>query len=323
MATLVSVIIPTYNRVSLLARALESVVAQTIDNIEVIVIDDNSTDETQTLLIDFTTKYPFITSYINPNERGASSARNYGISKAQGKYIAFLDSDDEWMAHHLKTSLHYLETYPEQVDLVTANPLRVNQLTNEVYRYDEIELGLYDYSILEKGYLFKRETLLNTALSRRIMTTQTIVAKRQLLQQTSFNTDIIWGEDNMYILDLAALKPNVLHLQDYHVKYWAHEDNITNNIGQKDQDYIDEATIGMSKFYFTVLEKFSAEIKHNQEAKDRIANFIFWQLGYSVYCRRNEFESAISCFHKAMQLSPYKLRFYKTYIATQLKRLFK
>ncbi|MDP5032266.1 glycosyltransferase family 2 protein, partial [Paraglaciecola sp.] len=82
MSVIVSVIIPTYNRISLLSRALESVIAQDTNNIQVIVIDDNSTDNTQALLADYATKHPFISYYLNPNERGASSARNYGISKA-------------------------------------------------------------------------------------------------------------------------------------------------------------------------------------------------------------------------------------------------
>jgi len=93
----VSVIVPTFNRQVLLDRALRSVVAQTLQPQEIIVVDDGSTDDTQAMLH---TKYPHINYYFVDNQ-GVSAARNKGISVASSPWIAFLDSDDEWLPEKL------------------------------------------------------------------------------------------------------------------------------------------------------------------------------------------------------------------------------
>ena len=90
---LVSFVIPTHNRANVLKECLESVVNQTYQNIEVVVVNDHSADNTVTILQDYESKYNFF-KYFNCEERGASSARNLGIKMAKGEYIAFMDDDD-------------------------------------------------------------------------------------------------------------------------------------------------------------------------------------------------------------------------------------
>ncbi|MCA1961107.1 MAG: glycosyltransferase [Desulfomonile sp.] len=90
---LVSVIIPTYNRAGVIGRAVRSVLAQSHRDLELIVVDDGSTDGTAKALAEFSHEATILRQ---PN-RGVSSARNLGISHAKGELIAFLDSDDEWL----------------------------------------------------------------------------------------------------------------------------------------------------------------------------------------------------------------------------------
>ncbi len=104
----ISVIIPTYNRYEVLKRALASVYAQTHKAKEVIVIDDGSIDETSQIIKDF----PDI-KYFYQDNAGVSSARNLGIQKAQYKWIAFLDSDDEWHRDKLQEHLELHLSSPE------------------------------------------------------------------------------------------------------------------------------------------------------------------------------------------------------------------
>jgi glycosyltransferase involved in cell wall biosynthesis len=94
----VSVIIPTHNRAHVLERALDSVLAQTRVPTEIIVVDDGSSDDTAVLL---RSRYPWIRSLYQPN-RGVSAARNRGIMAARSEWLAFLDSDDEWLPHKLE-----------------------------------------------------------------------------------------------------------------------------------------------------------------------------------------------------------------------------
>jgi len=103
---LISVIIPTYNRVQLLKRAVASVIDQSYRNIELIIVDDGSTDDTSS----FVRSVNRDIHYIAIHHSGVSAARNRGIEAAAGAWIAFLDSDDYWLKDKLERQLHYVHT---------------------------------------------------------------------------------------------------------------------------------------------------------------------------------------------------------------------
>ena len=104
----ISVIIPTYNRATSLERALNSVFAQTCAPAEVIVIDDGSADHTGKMIIE---KFPQV-KYFYQQQKGVSTARNLGIGKAQGEWLAFLDSDDAWLQDKLAMQMQALQKQP-------------------------------------------------------------------------------------------------------------------------------------------------------------------------------------------------------------------
>lgn len=105
----VSVIIPTYNRARLVVEAIESVLHQTAPPREIIVIDDGSTDETPRALESFGNR---IIS-IHQENQGVGAARNRGLAMAQGRYLAFLDSDDIWLEFKLELQIAVMERIPE------------------------------------------------------------------------------------------------------------------------------------------------------------------------------------------------------------------
>ncbi|MFC6990634.1 glycosyltransferase family 2 protein [Haladaptatus sp. GCM10025707] len=91
----VSVVIPTYNRSEEVTHAIDSVLAQTYDDFELLVVDDGSTDDTEEVVTSYDDdRVKFIEHEEN---QGAPAARNTGIEHAEGEYVAFLDSDDEWL----------------------------------------------------------------------------------------------------------------------------------------------------------------------------------------------------------------------------------
>ena len=98
----VSVIIPEYNRSKLLSLAIESALNQTYQDLEIIVIDDGSTDNTKEVVEGFIKQDSRVKYIQHENNKGASAARNTGIMSAKGEYIAFLDSDCQWMPEKIE-----------------------------------------------------------------------------------------------------------------------------------------------------------------------------------------------------------------------------
>lgn len=117
---MISAIVPTYNRAEVLPIALNSILAQTYKDFEVIVVDDGSTDSTGAVLKPYLERPNF--KYIFQENKKQAAARNRGISEASGKYIAFLDSDDFWYPKKLELQLRILEDNPE-IGMVSSNQL--------------------------------------------------------------------------------------------------------------------------------------------------------------------------------------------------------
>jgi glycosyltransferase involved in cell wall biosynthesis len=109
MPPLVSVIIPTYNRASLVKEAVDSVLAQSYRNFELIVVDDGSTDGTACELA----RYRDALQLVWQTHRGVAAARNSGVRRAKGEYLAFLDSDDLWLRKKLETQTDFMAHNPQ------------------------------------------------------------------------------------------------------------------------------------------------------------------------------------------------------------------
>jgi len=109
VSPIVSVIIPTYNRWPMVGKAIESVLAQSYQAWELIVVDDGSNDGTSEHLA----QYGAGVRSVSRQRSGVAAARNYGVGIASGRYVAFLDSDDLWMARKLEIQTAFMEQHPE------------------------------------------------------------------------------------------------------------------------------------------------------------------------------------------------------------------
>lgn len=107
---LVSVVIPTYNRANLLPDAIDSVFAQTYRNWKLIIVDDGSTDDTREVVQRYSCQR---LRYIHQSQAGVAAARNRGIRVSEGRYIAFLDSDDVWYPNKLTEQIELIRKYPD------------------------------------------------------------------------------------------------------------------------------------------------------------------------------------------------------------------
>jgi glycosyltransferase involved in cell wall biosynthesis len=112
-----SVIIPLYNKGPYIKRAIQSVLSQKIQDIELIIVDDGSADNGAEIVKNIADSRIRL---IQQKNTGVSGARNRGVTEATGDFIAFLDADDEWMPHHLEAILRLMEKYPEAGMFTTA-----------------------------------------------------------------------------------------------------------------------------------------------------------------------------------------------------------
>lgn len=107
---LFSIITPVFNRADCIARCLESVVKQNYSSVEMLIVDDGSSDETAAIIESFTKEYDFMTLHRFSTNKGVNAARNWGIQNSRGQYILFLDSDD----HFVDNALCGIEKYVSQ-----------------------------------------------------------------------------------------------------------------------------------------------------------------------------------------------------------------
>lgn len=165
----VSVVIPVYNLAAYLPEAIESVLRQSYQPLEIIVVDDGSTDDTELVLRAYWQKIV----YLKQERKGAAAARNRGIQGSSGKYIAFLDADDLWMPDRLQEQVRYLDEDPE-VGLVCSDfsvvsdsgsilPSLLNSCRNarSGYVFNEV---IQDYFILTSSAMIRRSCLDETGL---------------------------------------------------------------------------------------------------------------------------------------------------------------
>lgn len=138
----ISVIIPTFNRKKTLGRAIQSVSDQSLSPFEILIIDDGSNDGTKEWVKE---SFQDI-KYIYQNNQGVSSARNKGIKYAYGDWIAFLDSDDEWLPSKLY----------EQVKAIGSNPEIKFFHTNEIWIRNEVRVNQMKKHKKHGGYIFEK-----------------------------------------------------------------------------------------------------------------------------------------------------------------------
>lgn len=141
---LVSIIIPTFNRAKVVGRAVESVLKQSFKNFECVVVDDGSTDETDDVLSTFANKI----NVIKTENRGVSAARNRGADSAKGKYIAFLDSDDEWKKEKLAKQYRFMAESGCKISQTDEVWIRKGKFVNKSNKYKRASGNIF-YNCLE------------------------------------------------------------------------------------------------------------------------------------------------------------------------------
>lgn len=162
-----SIILPTFNRAHTLPRALQSVAQQTFKDFELWVIDDGSTDKTTELVQKFRTEFPKLNMHIlhGPN-RGVSHARNLGIQNSSAPWLAFLDSDDEWLPEKLKLQAEFINKNPESLvvhgeEIWIRNEVRVNPMKKHKKSGGKIFIPSLELCLMSPSTIAIKRSVLN------------------------------------------------------------------------------------------------------------------------------------------------------------------
>ncbi len=197
----ISVIMPVYNGEKLLTTAIESVLKQNQPSLELIIVDDGSTDNSKEIAKSFENQI----KYLYQENQGAGAARNHGLENARGDIIGFLDADDLWPADILSRQLHHLED--DQVELVMGHTQCVREI--------ETEDGKIGFEKLTDPLLVP---LMGSYMLR-----------KSVFQKVGyFNPELRMSEDVDWFLQVRECGVKIVTMPEVTLLYRRHQDNITN-----------------------------------------------------------------------------------------------
>lgn len=225
---MISVIIPTYNRASVLGRAIRSVLDQKNAEFEVLVIDDGSTDNTEEIVHAFykpqgrghhlafganpSSPKTLPLKFISQANRGVSAARNTGIAHAKGEWLAFLDSDDEWMPGMLEAQMSFFEKNPDY---------KICQ-TEEIWIRGGVRVNKMKKHEKKGGWIFEH------CLPLCAISPSSVIIHRSVFESAgTFNENYPACEDYELWLRIASRYPVGLIETPYLTKYGGHEDQLS------------------------------------------------------------------------------------------------
>ena len=208
----VTVILPTWNREKWLKTSIDSVLSQTFQDFELIVVDDASTDSTGRILESYSGK---IRSILFPENLGVSAARNTAIVQSDSKWIAFLDSDDYWHAEKLE----------KQIKQTILRPDHQIHFTDEIWIRNGIRVNPKNKHRKREGRIFK------PSLALCLMAPSTVMLHRELLERHGmFDDSLPVCEDYDLWLRLTAYHPVALLNEKLMTRHGGHSDQLSRKL---------------------------------------------------------------------------------------------
>lgn len=329
MQATVSIILPTYNRARFLPQALESIREQQWTNWELIIVDDGSTDETAELIGRLTAGIEQPVKFVRQKNQGAYGARNTGLDHAVGKYIAFFDSDDEWLPHHLSDCVIALETNPE-LDWVYGACRMVDDSTNIVIAENTFYvdgkprpfLGLRHRTADQLRIIDDDNAIVGMIQHGLYNGLQNSVLRASMFETERFEAeDRNEAEDQLFVIRMQAKGHRIGYFDNVHVIYRVHDSN-SSAAGSGGDLSRQQRVIGLMIAGYEKLlldGKWSPEIR--RALRQRIARDYFWRQGYSTLWQSGQRNEALSMFRRGLAYWPWDWRCWKTYAVSRVRNV--
>ena len=238
----VSIIVPVYNMEKYIKRCIESLINQTLDDIEIIIVNDGSRDNSKSIIKMYIEEYPQKIQYYEKENGGLSSARNYGMKFATGEYIAFLDSDD-YVEKEMYEEMYSLAK-EENADIVECDFLWEWEEQNKI----------------KEDTRKKYQTIKQLMKKPRVVAWNRIIKREKIKEE--FPEGLIYEDLEFYY----KLLPNInkyLYINKFFVHYTQRKDSITNIQTEKTEDIF---KIIDNIFYFykenKLYEKYEKELNY-------------------------------------------------------------
>lgn len=294
----VSVVIPAYNRAQFIPNAVKSVINQEYDNIEIIIVDDRSNDNTQTVVNSLQQHYACINYCLNERTKGPSGARNTGLLKATGNFIAFLDSDDIWLEHHLTEGMEIFSRHPE-IDVLFGNFISVDfksgdQLTNF---FDQKEvLHTLNTTQPSPGIKILQDNLLIALSQENFLHLGSIILRKSIMNGILLDESIMFAEDRDFGVRLYEEAKATFAYRENPVFILYRHDSNSYNTGMSNLNIIEAHIYLLTKYLRTYnLSKRNRRILVNLTRKKLLL------LSYA-FSKKKDFRNSLSCFLKGLNI---------------------
>lgn len=223
----ITVIVPAYNVEQYLEKCLDSILSQDFEKLEVIVVDDGSTDDSPKIAEAYKEKYPNIVKVLHQSNRGLGGARNTGIKNATGKYILFVDSDDTIKAGMLSTLYNTIEI--GEADIIFFGIEYVDEEDRVLARRQEFEEEYLEFTLQEQPYIFVKDAFVCDKMYRTELFTKNNI----------YFLEGVWYEDLNVESKLILYTKKMIFINKSFYKYLQRNGSIMHNKNiEKNEDMI-------------------------------------------------------------------------------------
>ena len=318
---LVSVILPTYNRSPFLPAAFRAIASQQLTSWELVVVDDGSTDDTRDVVARLTHGWPQQVRYVHQTNQGAYGARNTGLDHATGRYVAFYDSDDVWLPHHLSTCVAALEASPdvdwiyaacEVVDFETRNVIETSTFYPDGKPRPFMQLR---HEVRGAARIIADPDMIRCHVMHGLHCgLQNSVIRRRVFGRMKFQTDLRnEAEDQLFPVRAVILGSRIGYVDDVHVRYHVHGGNSSGSSTDRSIEKKRRVLEPLIAGYERLLRETPLSAAERRAVRRRIGSEAFWNLGYAGYWAGGDRRQALATFVGALRVWPWDLGQWKTY----------
>ncbi|MGJ5715836.1 bifunctional glycosyltransferase/CDP-glycerol:glycerophosphate glycerophosphotransferase [Staphylococcus equorum] len=290
-----SIVIPVYNTEQYIEETLESIIKQNmnLEDIQIILVNDGSTDNSEAILTKYRNRYPNNIYYINKQNEGVSIARNTGLKYVRGKYVNFLDSDDKWGLTTLKHVYNYFEMNP------TLNVISTR-------------LRFFDNIVGEHPLNFKYENKVNKVVDLKQdydhiqMNVASVFFRTSAIKSVTFDTSLKYGEDAKFVYNVIKQTFKIGLMSYTQGCYWYRK--------RRDESSAIDKALSNPTFYSPTIEKFHNYLI-NDNRDNNIPKYVQMMILYDLQYRLSYQNITLST------LNSKQLEKYTNQIIQLLKRM--